>query len=393
MKKWTGFFVAVIAALAIVAIPMQAQDTGSVHGKVTNPAGQAVTTGNVELTHDMSNTDFKDKKISNTFPIGADGTYKGAGIATGDYLAVVVEEGKTVDFQQVTIKTGEDKAADFDMSRAEYIAKMSPEEKKSLEEYKAKNAAAVSENKKIANLNTTLKTVRDDLTAARPTYGDVSKDVSSMKDAVDAKPDESILWINYGEALGAQGDHVAHDNKAAGKSPAVDDEATKDYAQGVDAYKKGIDLNAASKKPNPADQAASWNGIGNILAKEGKTQDASAAFESAVKIQPQNAGMFYGNEAAVLFNANQMDAAAAAADKAIAADPNRPDPYFIKGQALVQHATVDPKTQLPVAPPGCIEAYQKYLELAPDGPHADSVKEVLTGFGQKIDTRYRAGKH
>jgi tetratricopeptide (TPR) repeat protein len=142
----------------------------------------------------------------------------------------------------------------------------------------------------------------------------------------------------------------------------------------------------------PADQAAAWNGVGNTLAKQGKPTDAAAAFENAVKAEPTNAAMFYSNEAAVLFNAGQMDAAAAAADKAIAADPNRPDPYFIKGQALVQHATVDPKTQLPIAPPGCLEAYQKYLQLAPDGPHAESVREVLTGFGQKIDTSYKAGR-
>jgi tetratricopeptide (TPR) repeat protein len=102
--------------------------------------------------------------------------------------------------------------------------------------------------------------------------------------------------------------------------------------------------------------------------------------------------MFYNNEAAVLFNTNQMKPALAAAEKAIAADPNRPDPYFIKGQALIGDATVDPKTQKPVAPPGCIEAYQKYLELAPDGPRAPTVKEILAGFDVKIDTKYKAGK-
>ena len=38
------------------------------------------------------------------------------------------------------------------------------------------------------------------------------------------------------------------------------------------------------------------------------------------------------------------DAQAAAADKAIAADPNDPLPYYLKGQALIAKATVDPKT-------------------------------------------------
>jgi tetratricopeptide (TPR) repeat protein len=234
--------------------------------------------------------------------------------------------------------------------------------------------------------------VRADLKAAQPTAGDVSKDVSDMKSAVDAKPDESILWISYGNTLEAQGDHFAKADKDAHKPVSGDDDAMKNYNDAIDAYKKGADLNAASKKPNPADQAAAWNGAGNTLAKEGKPADAASAFENAVKAEPTNAGMFYGNEAAVLFNAGQTDAAAAAADKAIAADPNRPDPYFIKGQALIAKSTFDAKTQKIVPPPGCVDAYQKYLQLAPDGQHAGAVKEVLESLGEKVDTSYKASK-
>ena len=31
------------------------------------------------------------------------------------------------------------------------------------------------------------------------------------------------------------------------------------------------------------------------------------------------------------------------------------------------------------APPECIAAYQKYLELAPNGPHAEEIKGILAG--------------
>lgn len=394
MKRWAGFFVAAIAALVIfVVMPAQAQQTGSVHGKVINPVGQPLDHGDVKLTKDQTTTVLKDIKFTNSFPISSDGTYKGTDIPTGDYAAYVVADGKLVDRLMLSVKAGIDTPLDFDMTRAEYLKSMSPEEKKELEEYKAKNAAAVQANKQISNLNATLKQVRADLAAARPTSADVSKDVADMKAAVDAMPTESVLWINYGEALGAQADHIVHDNKAANKSPALDDEATKDYDAAIDAYKKGIELNAASKKPVPADQAASWNGVGNILAKEGKPKDAADAFENAVKIEPQNAGMFYANEAAVLFNAGQTDAAAAAADKAIAADPTRPDPYFIKGQALIAKSTFDAKTQKIVPPPGCVDAYEHYLSLAPNGAHAPAVKEVLASLGEKIDTHYTAHRH
>jgi hypothetical protein len=39
-----------------------------------------------------------------------------------------------------------------------------------------------------------------------------------------------------------------------------------------------------------------------------------------------------------------------------------------------------------------MEAYQKYLQLAPDGPYAAEVKGILAGFDQKIDSGYKADK-
>jgi hypothetical protein len=82
----------------------------------------------------------------------------------------------------------------------------------------------------------------------------------------------------------------------------------------------------------------------------------------------------------------------AAADKAIAADPKRPIPYYLKGQALIGKATLDTKTGKIDAPPGCQEAYQKYLELDPTGPFAADAKQVLTEMSQTQSTNYKASK-
>ena len=93
-----------------------------------------------------------------------------------------------------------------------------------------------------------------------------------------------------------------------------------------------------------------------------------------------------------LYNAGKVDEAAVAADKAIAADPNKADAYYIKGQALIQKVTVDAKTNKITAPPGCVDAYQHYLSLVPEGGHSAEVKDVLTGIGEKIETNYKASK-
>ncbi len=371
--------------------PAQTAATASVHGHVTNPAGQPFTPGDVKFTKDKT-VEFKDEKFTVTAPLDANGDYKATGVTPGDYFVYVMQDGKAVDRLELTVKAGDDKTLDFDMTRADYVKGMTDEQKKALEEYKKKNAEAVNTNKVIAQLNATLKTVRADLAAAAPTKADVSADVTSMKQATDAKADVGLLWLTYGDALQAQGDHMAAEDKKAGKSPMSDDDVLKEYSDAVDAYKKGIDLDAQGKKPAPSDQAVGYNQMGNTLAKAGKSAEASAAFEGAVKIDPTKAGMYYNNEAAVLFNAGQNDAALAAAEKAIVADPNRPDPYFIKGQVLIAKSTFDSKTQKLVAPPGCVDAYNKYLELAPNGSQANNVREVLQSLGEKIDTKYKAGK-
>ena len=121
-------------------------------------------------------------------------------------------------------------------------------------------------------------------------------------------------------------------------------------------------------------------------------KDAAAAYENAAKAQPTKRRDVLLQRGGDAVNAGKKDEAAAAADKAIAADPKRADAYYIKGQALIPKATVDPKTQKITAPPGCVDAYQKYLELAPEGPHAEDVKGILTGIGEKVKSTYKAGK-
>ena len=393
MRKFRNLSFAAAAALALaIAVPALAQgpQPASIHGHVNDATGVPVGGADVKLTTDKT-SDAKTRKYAYSFPSDASGIYKGSGIAPGDYLIEVIKGDVHEDYQLVAIKAGDDKTVDFDMSREEYLKSLSPEMRKQVEEYKKKNSEVMSANQVIAKLNATLTTVNADLTAAAPTKGDVSADVAMMKQAVDAKPDAGILWVNYGNTLLAQGDHLASEDKKAGKSPMSDDAVLKTYADASDAFKKGIDLESAGPKPSkPSDIASSYNQMGVALSRAGKVSDASTAFDGAAKTDPTKAGMYYNNEAAILYNANQFDGALAAAKKAIAVDPNRPGPYYIEGQVLIQQATVDPKTSKLVTPPGCAEAYEKFLDLAPNDPLAPTVKDILSGLSQTVDTKYRA---
>ena len=86
------------------------------------------------------------------------------------------------------------------------------------------------------------------------------------------------------------------------------------------------------------------------------------------------------------------DAQVAAADEAIKIDPNNALLYYIKGQGLIQSATVDPKTHRIVLSPECTAAYQKYLDLAPTGQFANEVAGILQQAGEKVSSAYKAPK-
>ena len=136
------------------------------------------------------------------------------------------------------------------------------------------------------------------------------------------------------------------------------------------AFKKALEVDTAAKKQDLTVQGMAQAGLGEVYARQGKVPEANAGYDAAAKLDPTRAGTYYKNEAVIFFQANNGDAQAAAAQKAIDTDPTQPIPYYLEGNALIQKTTEDEKTHKLVAPPGCIEAYQKYLELQPNGTYA-----------------------
>jgi tetratricopeptide (TPR) repeat protein len=363
MRKTKLWLASLLATLLIFAAApsLRAQETGKIHGHVQDPLGIAMAGASVTLSTDGGQT------AKFTFTTDANGDYKGDGVAPGTYtVTLLTTDKKTADqFQNVKVVAGSDTLQDFDLSRADYVAKMSPEQKKQYEEVKAKNAEVNKENVQIKNLNADLTTARTDIQNKNYTDAD-----ALMTRDTTAKPDEALLWVELGKAQYGE----------------------KKLDDAVTSLKKAIDLDAALKKPRPDVEASAYDTLGEILASQGKVPDSSAAYDSAAKLDPKNAGMYYGNEAIMMDRAGDIDATVAAADKAIAADPNKAIPYYLKGKALINKATVDPKTQKIVAPPGCAEAYQKYLELAPDGQFANDAKAILAEMGTSVESKYKAGK-
>ncbi len=141
----------------------------------------------------------------------------------------------------------------------------------------------------------------------------------------------------------------------------------------------GVATNAEKRTPDVL--GTGYASLGEIYIHQKKFADAQQAFDTAVADYPQEAAQYRRNEAVFFFKAGDSDAQLAAADQAIALDPTRAMLYYFKGQALVSKATVDPKTNKISLPPGCAEAYQKYLSLDPKGQFSADAQGVLAAAG------------
>lgn len=165
------------------------------------------------------------------------------------------------------------------------------------------------------------------------------------------------------------------------------------YQDAINAYETSAGLLQNMIAANNGDQADAKAGptslrrtLGQVLTNEGnaylklhKTKAATQCYTRAAEIlsaiDSKLGATAWFNLCATLYNTGDIDATGPACSKAIEADPTRPDAYFVKGSALfAQGKDVNGKF---VAPPESIAALKKYLGLAPDGPHASDVKQML----------------
>jgi tetratricopeptide (TPR) repeat protein len=405
LPLWLG--VAAFAALPVLA-QQQGVPMGKIHGQVTNPTGAPQTTGTVtavQTTRAASGPGLAAQtQDQGVFKLNDNGEFSGD-VPVGTYKLIYrspdTPPDKEVDhLDNVVVNAGQTTEANIDMSRPDFINNLPDDQKKQLEEMRKHNSDALKANEVIKHLNSDLKSVSDDLHDADQAQAAAEQQLGAgaTKQAIDAKvdeiktakytdaeqlmtkdttakPDAAILWARLGQAQNG----------------------LKKYPDAEASFKKALDLENASKKPQPEVQGLAQSGLGEALAREGKNDDAAAAFDAAAKANPPQAEFYLKNETVIFFQQGNAAAQVAAADKAISTDTNPEDPnlavvYYLKGQGLVGNATIDPKTNKIVLPPGCAEAYQKYLELAPNGPYATDAKGILAQAGQTISSSYKATK-
>ena len=215
----------------------------------------------------------------------------------------------------------------------------------------------------------------------------------AAENALITKYQTAVHDKNWLDAESIAGQLVAIDPKRWEYQKSLGDAQTNlgKFDDAVATYEKGILLAQNDATADPAKTKIAISQMltmeGNTYLKQKKYTEATAVFSRAAEMSP-NPGTAYFNLCAVQYNQGMVEGALAACDKAIAADPTKADAYFIKGSLLVADSKSDAQGRF-IAPPGTVEALNKYLELAPEGAHASDVKEMLQLLGAKIETTYK----
>ncbi len=194
--------------------------------------------------------------------------------------------------------------------------------------------------------------------------------ITQLTKASELGPTQIAVWAALAEAY--TGSAKATRSKA---------DAGPIYDKAFAAYDKLITLTP--------DDAGAYNNYALAMAADGKLDDAKIKLAKAVELDPPGAGKYHYNLGALLMNGSQTDGALDEFRKAIAADPNYAEAYYYLGSTMVGKATLDQATGKMIAPDGTIQALQKYLELKPDGPNAQSAKELITALGSAVQVNYK----
>ena len=365
------------ASFTLLLAGVAVAQTSSLEGDVKGEDGEPLRGALVKIER----TDIK-----GSYKVKTDkkGHYFHAGLPLGTYKIILEVDGKDVDFiDRVRSRLGDPVVNNFDLQRAksrrsqqqaavqkaaqtgeipkEVSREMTDEQKKQMEAQIKAQQASMAKNKE---LNDAFNQGMENLKTKK--YED------SVAGFVKATAMEGgkqyVIYANMAEAyMGLAGEKTGAEQTAA-------------MEKGLEAFSKAIEL-----KP---EDASTHNNYALALAKAKKFPESQAELQKAATLDPPNAGKYFYNLGAVLVNTGQLEPAGEAFKKAIDADPNYADAQYQFGVYLVGKATTTPDGKI-IPPPGTIEAFQKYLELRPDGPFAEGAKGMIATLQSSVQVDYK----
>ncbi len=373
-KPWVGITMLVVALLCTMAPRAAAQD-GSLSGNVLDVAGKPWP----EMVVDA----VSDQGAKLTTKTDKDGNYAFHNLRPGVYNVTIElpPPNKPYEFAQVRVQSGAETPkvnANFKdiMSKQGAAAveaqKKQEEEKQKFQGMKQHFDAGVAALTQATQAKAELaKAPADQRDALKTQVTDLSgKAVTELEAAKAAAPEKDanlhLIYARLGDAYDAAG--------------RADDAAN--------AYKQAVAL-----KPS----AAYYNNLGGILGRAGKIDAAMAAYAKSAELDPTNAAQAYRNAGITMYNAGKMKEAVEPLKKATELDPKSAQAWYLLGASLVgamEYKKVGEKLEV-VVQPGTVEAYQKAVDLDPNGPYGQQAKQGLEALAQiapGIDTKTKVKK-
>ena len=236
------------------------------------------------------------------------------------------------------------------------------------EHFDAGNAAMQD----VATQRAQLATAPDKSAVNEKIKSDAQTAINEFKQAeqgVSAKDvkNHALVWANLGQAYDAAGQY---DDAAAAYQKAID-------LQPQPIFYTKLSLSLANAAATGSDPAAAQQ----------KVTDAGAACDKAAAADPTNstaAAICWKNIGIIMNNKGDLKDAVTPFQKATSLNPKDAQSWFLLGGALtgeIQTQTVGDKVTYTI-PPGTLEAYQKCIDADPSGPYAAQAKAALDGLAQ-----------
>ena len=359
--------VSAVAPLFLLAAAAFAQ-TSNIQGDVIGPDGKPLQGATIKLER----TDIKQN-----FNVKTDkkGHFLYANLPTGVYNITVQVGGK--DAGQITnyrSRPGDNPPIPFDLSKVaapaaaagEGAAQAQPAEQGMTKEQRAEYEKKLKEQEAEMAKN---KALQDAFNAAMEAKNakNYPAAIENFEKASALAPTQHVVWAQLAETYMS----LADTKTGAEQQAAID--------KSIAAYAKAVEIKV--------DDPNYHNNYALALAKGKKMNEAQAELTKAAQLDPPQAGKYYYNLGAVYVNTQQNDAAEAAFKKAIELDPNYADAYYQQALVLMNKVSLDAAGKM-VAPPGTVEALQKYLSLKPDGANAEGAKAILEQLGSTVQTTF-----
>ena len=364
---------------------------GTVHGTCKDASGAPIADAQIVWQNQENGRVYKLKTNKK-------GEFFSLGLDPGKYTVTLSKDDKVLDTQKgFNVDLG-DNTYDVDLKAIQEqgvkeAAKQQGVSAEQIKQQQEQQAKTEQYNAKIKDVNVKLSQVNEMLKAQPPQYDQAIATLTEISQVV---PNEDVIWYRLGSAYLDSAKTQTDPNEKTKRNT----EAYNDLSKAVELKKNPPQGTPAKAAPANAPQdnarmAAYYDNLGAASARLGKLDEAANDYKEAAQLDPPGAGRYYFNLGAILTNsatdANGKKAAAEAFDKAIAADPTKADAYYWKGSNLIALATADSSGKLS-APDGTAEAFQKYLELQPSGPHAEEAKQMLAALNQTVQSSYGTKK-